>query len=422
MYKSNSINLDDKLTKQLVGRIFAETDLSKFRYEMLNYENDLQKILKNKYFVSINFYGTNCLLVFTKVLDKFYSFTVDRQTLSYNFSKVDFSKVKLNLVNIHLDDQIYNGTIFEGILVKRYNMDDVYIISDVYKFCGKDMTKDKLNIKFLNIVSYLKCNYDKDIKTNNLELEVNKLFELNKFDHLINDVMPKVKNLKCRGICFYPEISETKLIFNNPIDNQSNLNKSNFNQSNDNKKNFNQSNHYNSNDNNSNDNKSNLNQSNDNKSNHYNSNDNKSNDNNSNDNKSNFKKPEQNNKIEIFDKFDKKVKYFNESNENVFAILDMKRTDNPDVYKLFCVEKEVDNKKTVLKKVSCGIAHIRGIDASHKIKKLFENNKSILMKCKFNNDNSKWEPLEQEKTQKIPTLIDEIESKLVMMEISDDEM
>ena len=156
MYKSNSINLDDKLTKQLVGRIYAETDLSKFRYEMLNYENDLQKILKNKYFVSINFFGTNCLLVFTKVLDKFYSFTVDRQTLSYNFSKVDFSKVKLNLVNIHLDDNIYNGTIFEGILVKRYNMDDVYIISDVYKFCGKDMTKEKLNIKFLNIVGYLK--------------------------------------------------------------------------------------------------------------------------------------------------------------------------------------------------------------------------------------------------------------------------
>ena len=390
---------------------------------MLNYENDLQKILKNKYFVSINFFGTNCLLVFTKVLDKFYSFTVDRQTLSYNFSKVDFSKVKLNLVNIHLDDNIYNGTIFEGILVKRYNMDDVYIISDVYKFCGKDMTKEKLNIKFLNIVGYLKCNYDKDIKTNDLELEVNKLFELNKFDYLVTDVLPKVKNLKCRGICFYPEISETKLIFNNPVnnpvnnptDNKSNHNKTNYNESNNNKTNYNKSNYNKTNYNESNNNKTNYNESNNNKTNYNKYNSNESNDSYSNE------KIKQIEKIDYSNKFDKKIKYFNESTENVFAILDVKRTDNPDVYKLFCVEKEIDNKKTVLKKVSCGIAHIRGIDASHKIKKLFENNKSILMKCIFNNDNSKWEPIEQEKTQKIPTLIDEIESKLVMMEISDDE-
>jgi hypothetical protein len=94
MYKPNIIKVSDGdiLTKQLVGRIYAETDISKFRYEMLNYVQDLPKLLKNKFFVSLNFCGTNCLLVFTKILDKFYSFVVDRQTLSYNFSKVDFSK------------------------------------------------------------------------------------------------------------------------------------------------------------------------------------------------------------------------------------------------------------------------------------------------------------------------------------------
>ena len=58
---------------------------------------------------------------------------------------------------------------------------------------------------------------------------------------------------------------------------------------------------------------------------------------------------------------------------------------------------------------------------SHMLKKLFENKKSLLMKCKFNNDNSKWEPIEEEKIQKIPSLLEEIESKLVIMELSDDE-
>jgi hypothetical protein len=55
------------------------------------------------------------------------------------------------------------------------------------------------------------------------------------------------------------------------------------------------------------------------------------------------------------------------------------------------------------------------------LKKLFENKNHCLMKCKFNNDNSKWEPIEQEKIQKIPTLLSDIESKLVIMELSDDE-
>jgi hypothetical protein len=378
MYNSriNNITLDEKLTKQLVGRIYAETDLSKFRYDMLNYEADLQKILKNKYFVSTNFCGTNCLLVFTKVLDKFYSFTVDRQTLSYNFSKVDFSKVKLNLVSIGLDDLIYNGTIFEGILVKRHNMDDVYIISDVYKFCGRDVTKDKLNFKLLSVVEYLRNNYDKDIDTNNLELEVNKLFELNNFDHFIDDILPKIKHRKYRGICFYPEISETKLIFN-MIDFKSNNNIGN----NNNYKQIQRVNH-------------------------------KEDD----EDKFETNKVNQNHKDD-----DKKIKYINETDDDIFVVLDVKQTDNPDVYKLYCVEKEIQDKKTVLKKVSCGIAHIRGINMSHMLKKLFENKKSLLMKCKFNNDNSKWEPIEHEKTQKIPSLLTDIESKLIIMELSDDE-
>ncbi len=408
MYKQNIIKVSegDVLTKQLVGRIYAETDISKFRYEMLNYVQDLPKLLKSKFFVSLNFCGTNCLLVFTKIQDKFYSFVVDRQTLSYNFSKVDFSKIKLNQIKLNLDDSIYNGTIFEGILIKRHNMDDLYIISDVYKFCGKNMVNDKLNIKLLTILKYLENNYDPDSSENSLELQVNKIYELSKYDYFCKEVIPKIKNLKYRGICFYSEISETKLIYmlNDPLKLSDN-----FKAINSNEKLIPKNNQI------------------------ENKQDYKQNNNNFKQIKSINEKEKQIIKPTLkstqaveLNKYsdvqsDKKTKYVNTSNEDVYATLEVKTTDNPDVYKLNCVDKQIVDKKTMLKKISMGIAHIRGIDMSHKMIKLFENKKSLLMKCKFNDSNSKFEPIEIDNVAKFPTLLEEIETKLATMEESDSE-
>ena len=382
---SNTNSSSDILTKQLVGRIYAETDISKFRYDMLNYEQDLQKLLKQPYYVTINFCGINSLLVFTKFHDKFYSFTIDRQSLSYNFSKVDFSKTKINLVNIGLDDQIYNGTIFEGILIKRRDMDDLYIISDVYKFCGKDVSKDKLNMKLFNIVEYFKSNYDKNLTSNNIELEVNRIFELKKFDYFYKEVLPKTKTLKYRGICFYPEISDTKLVY--MINTDGNTNTSNIVS----KPLI----------------KTQLNNKISEKSSEKGSE------------KSSEKLIDTNINIKSSD--NKQITYINTTDEIVEVVLEMKITDNPDVYKLYAVQKQIIDKRTVFKKIFMGIAHIKGIEMSHKFKKIFLDKKSSLMTCKFNNDNSKWEPIDVNLNVKIPTSIEEIESKLAIIEASSSE-
>ena len=106
-YQSNQSNQSNKqnhdLTKQLVGSIFAQQNISNFKYEVIQYESDLSKLIRQKFFTSINFCGTNSLLVFTKISGKHYCFTVERQTLSYNFSKIDYSKVKIDMRNLKLD-------------------------------------------------------------------------------------------------------------------------------------------------------------------------------------------------------------------------------------------------------------------------------------------------------------------------------
>jgi hypothetical protein len=120
-------------------------------------------------------------------------------------------------------------------------------------------------------------------------------------------------------------------------------------------------------------------------------------------------------------KSDKKIKYVNTTSDEIKVVLEVKSTDNPDVYKLNCVEKQIVDKKTMLKKVSMGIAHIKGINASHMMRKVFENKKSVLMNCRFNDENSKFEPIDINTSSKFPTLLEEIESKLAIMEESESE-
>jgi hypothetical protein len=365
------------LSKQLIGSIFAQQNISNFKYEMIQYESDLSKLIRQKFFTSINFCGTNSLLVFTKIAGKHYCFTVERQTLSYNFSKIDYEKVKIDMRNLRLDIDIYNGTILDGILVKQSKKDDLFIISDVYTFCGVNYTKSKLDDKLKMVIKYLQSNYDENHIENNLLLSVNKIYPITQTEHVVEKVMPSIKSLKSRGLCFYPEISDTKLIFlfNN---NEKNTEKETQEQPTIKVEE-----------------------------------------------KVVINKPVINNKKNSDEKQERdnedrpKFKYVNSSNKDVFATLEIKSTPNVDVYKLNAVERIIVDGKKVLKRVQMGIAFISGIDKSHKMSKIFSQEKKVLMKCKFINNLSKWEPIDIDKKAPHPTLLEDID--LDLMELSDDE-
>ena len=366
------------LNKQLVGSIFSLQNISQFRYEVIQYENDLSKLALKKFFTSINFCGSNCLLVFTKISNKHYCFTVDRQTLSYTYNKVDYNKVKLDIRNIRLDYEIYQGTILDGILVKQSKKDDIFIISDVYTFKGVNYTKTKLDDKLKLLREYLEEHYNEDHMENNIRLSINKIFPIEQTEHLVNKVLPTVTELKYRGLCFLPEISDTKLIFmfknNEKTDDKPEENKKEFKKVEYNKVEFKES-----------------------------------------------SPKKQNTSVDNPCITSTKYKYVNTSGKDVFATLEIKPTDNIDVYKVNAIERTVQEGKKLLKRVPLGIAYISGIKQSHNIRQIIKDNsgKQVLMKCKYNDDKSKWEPIELDTIAKCPNLITDID--LEMMELSDSE-
>jgi hypothetical protein len=72
-YKSNNYNSNYEYhdIQKIIDYIYSTTEISRFKYKILEYENDLNILTTQKYYISANFSGTSSLLVFIKILDKF---------------------------------------------------------------------------------------------------------------------------------------------------------------------------------------------------------------------------------------------------------------------------------------------------------------------------------------------------------------
>jgi len=85
--------IEDKDVKEsLLDYIYENIDLRNYKYKIIEANDDLFNIKKN-YHISPNYNGTNCLLVFTKLNGQYYSFLVDRKTLSYSKNQLDLNSI-----------------------------------------------------------------------------------------------------------------------------------------------------------------------------------------------------------------------------------------------------------------------------------------------------------------------------------------
>lgn len=376
--ETGNTGLNIHIKQQLINYIYSTVELSNFKYKIIEYESDLPLLLKQKHYISANFSGSNCLLVFIKIKDNYYSYIIDRRTLSYNQHQVNLDLVKIYQVSIRLDNSIYDGSIFDGILVhNNQNRTRTFVITDIYTFRGRSMVTDKIQYKIMSLVAYLKANLKED-KMNNLNLTVNKLYDVDKIENLLKDI-PNMKNYNIKGISFYPEMSGTKLIFMIDNDNRTSNSKN---------ENTKQNVKF--------------------------------------DLKTNLKNDRSEQKVDN-EYQDRKVaiRYICKSDDPVYATFELKKTKDIDVYKLYLVETVKRDNKTILKSKKMGIAFVPTIECSTLCREEFIKNinSRVLMKCKFISDKNKWEPIEIDKTAKYPTNLSDVEKNLEILEelCSDDE-
>jgi hypothetical protein len=373
---------NDEYKQQLIDYIYSTIDISRFKYKILVQNEDLQQLDVQKYKVSANFTGPNCLLIFIKIKDKYFSCLLNRKTLSYNPSQINMSTLSITKIRVALDESIYSGSIFDGI----YTPQKTFIITDCYYFRGKDLTSEQLMYKLINVRSYLDATYKQDNTMNTIKLNVNKLYDLSEIDKLLNDDIPKTKNMEIRGLTFHPDLSGTKLIFifsefdkdgKSHMQSHVQSHMQSQNQPSIQRRQFMQN--------------SNLKQ-------------------NNNEDKNN----EQNEK-----KKKVTINYICKTNEPVFAVLEMRKTNIPDVYKLYAVEKTQKDGRPIYKSKKLGMADIATTKCSHMCRNIMGSAKPssrIYFNCKFIQDKNKWAPIDQNITSKMPTSIHEIETYMDLVE------
>jgi hypothetical protein len=369
------------INQELIKYIYTTLDISQFKYEILKYEDQLNKFTSDVYHIAPNFNGKNSFLVFNKINSRYYSFLVDRKQLSYNYEKIDIDNVFIHHCNVDIDLSLYNGTIFDGIYIKKGDIHE-YIITDVYYFKGTDYTSNKLTHKLFEVKLYLdnigvqiRCNQNKINNRTNLTLTVNEICDIKDIRNYVNTYTKKYNNkYQMRGLCFYPDISGIKLIhlFSNTNNNTTNINKILV---------------------------------------HDTQSDNSSSNKNNNYKTSNLKRS---------NRLVKKV-FIAKNNAPVYTILEMKATSIVDNYKMYAVEKVQNGGITKLRKYQMDIAYISSIKKSEWVRDIINDSPkgSVFVKCIWRDDKHKWEPLELVKNVRLPSLMDDILEKIHVMEESD---
>lgn len=376
---------EDKIKSYLLDYLYNKIEVSEHKYTLIKNISDIYDIKTKKYYCSGNSCGINSLIIFLKKDNEYYSYWIDRRSISYNKQTLKKSMVRISKINLTVDLKFYDGTILDGILIDNENnivssktsinsQKMNFMVNDVFTFCGKSMITIDYKIK-MNIINFMFEKMIEPDNSNNVKLFINRPFEINQLNNLFkNYIEPNIKILNIKGLTFYPFLSGNKLIY--IYDKQDEQFKNNLFTGN--------------------------------------------------------AVLENNNKIdnEKFEYSDKKrIFKFELTNpeciDDIVLNLEMKKTNTPDVYKLFGIFRSENNNKIQFIKKRIGCAYIPTYISSLKCSTCFINKESIIMSCLFNTNKNKWVPIDEAEIQKIDIINDEKRLKVKIIEqevINDNEL
>jgi len=385
----NEVNRSNEFTNiksYLLDYLYNKIELAEHKYTIVKNISDLYDLKSKKYYISANSCGINSILMFLKKDGEYLSYIIDRRSISYNRHSLNKSQVRITEIKISVDLKLYDGTIFDGIIIDSdsniiSNSNDKksnkiqFMITDIFLLGGESLiTKDYKKKMYMGVLTLDKL-ISNIKKENNIELHISRPYELNEIKPLFNEyISPNIKNYNIKGITFYPQFSGTKIIY--IFDKQDDKFKTELLEGLMIKNTFKENNEI--------------------------------------DNNFDYSDKKRIFKFELIDP---------ECVDDIVLNLEMVKTNISDVYKLFGIFVNKQNNNVIYIKKKIGIAYIPTYLLSIKCKLYFLNKESIIMSCYFNTNKNKWVPIDEATIQKIDIINEEKRLKITeqVVEIDNNE-
>jgi hypothetical protein len=387
MYNKQNTNksiLTNNIKEDVLNYLYNKIEMNDHKYTIIKTISDVFNIKNNTYYLSGNSCGINSFIIFFKRNDKFYSYWIDRRSISYNKQTLKKETVRMSEIKINVDLSLYDGTILDGILIdndnsiisnKSNNINNKmkFMITDTLLLAGKSQLNIDYKAKMTTLVLLKNKIFEDNIK-NNIEFYISRVFEINQVNSLFKKyIKPNIKDYNIKGLTFYPKFSGNKLIYifdktdekykNELLNDDVKINLIN-------------------------------------------------------------NKDLEMDEYEFSDK--KKIYKFELNNpeyiDDIIINLEMKKTDTCDVYKLYGIFYAKNNKKDVYIKKYIGIAYIPTYSLSLQCNIYFMNKEKLIMKCKFNTNKNKWIPIEESSIQKIDIINNDIRFKVIEEDYEENEL
>jgi len=204
---NTGVYVDYDTKHKVIDWLYSKLNLSDYRYIMLNHVSKLQNLQDNEHYVSPNFKGYNYLLLMLEINNKKLCVVIDRKTISYHKSQIQLKMINIIQININASNIMYEGTIYDGKLIKNNNQ-YIYLIQDCFLLMGNKMLDTEMNEKMNKLDAVLRDNLN---HCTHFEFKLNKLYNYKELEELINNLSKL--SIDTNGLLFYPKYSGVNVLY-----------------------------------------------------------------------------------------------------------------------------------------------------------------------------------------------------------------
>ena len=158
-------------------------------YTFLNKKN-VNNLKENNFLVSLSTFGKKFILFITKYNTKKYCIFINKKNDVMTVTQLKF------------EDDIFNGTLFDGELVKNDNNKWIFLINDIAYYKGDNIITKSFKEREIIIENILKNEYqNEDCENQTFYIAKKQYFPYNNIKDLADSYMKKL-NYKCSGLYF----------------------------------------------------------------------------------------------------------------------------------------------------------------------------------------------------------------------------